>query len=78
VSGDSQAPATDAGGQPAAPYVSYSRIQTLLECPWKWALQYTLLKGYVEPVPMWAGVGGTAFHEATEVIDRDETWRNAG
>jgi ATP-dependent helicase/DNAse subunit B len=65
---------TDAPPAGEKHYVSYSRINTLFECPLKWALQYTL-RDYVEPIPMWAGVGGSACHAATETIDRQDLWR---
>lgn len=57
------------------PYISYSRINTFQECPWKWALTY-VHRDVVNPIPMWAGVGGTAFHEASEILDRHELWKD--
>lgn len=55
--------------------VSHSRISTFFECPEKWRLKYEH-RDLIEEIPMWAGVGGTAFHSATEDIDREELWRS--
>lgn len=64
----SDTPSTIAG-QP----VSHSRLSTYFECSKKWELKY-LHREIVQETPMWAGVGGTAFHSATEQIDREGSW----
>lgn len=48
-------------------------MSTLAECGWKFKVKY-LHADLIEQIPMWAGVGGSAFHSATEVIDREELW----
>lgn len=65
--------------QPIVPDVttertSHSRMSTFFECSWKWWVKYRNAD-LVDEVPMWAGVGGSAFHNATEQIDKEELWK---
>lgn len=56
---------------------SHSRMSTLAECGWKFKVKY-IHRDLIEEVPMWAGVGGSAAHAATEEIDLKELWRQSG
>lgn len=53
-------------------YVSHSSLDTYRQCPEKYRLTYVEGEGRK---PMMAGVGGSAVHHATEVIDHEELWR---
>ena len=56
-------------------YVSHSSLDAYGQCPKKWQLRYV---EQVEEKPMLAGVAGNAVHKATEIIDNDELWKDAG
>lgn len=51
-------------GQPA--HVSWSALETWLSCPTRYYLRRI---AKVEERPMFAGIGGSALHKATEDID---------
>ena len=51
---------------------SHSSLDTYMSCPMKYKLRYI---DRVEQIPMMAGVGGSAIHRATEIIDRNELWK---
>lgn len=52
---------------PGPAYVSYSQFTGWLKC----GEQYRLKRiARVKELPGWAGVGGSALHKATEVLDR--------
>lgn len=48
------------------PHVSWSSFDQYLSCPKRWQLGRLVR---VEQRPMWAGVGGSAVHKATELYD---------
>jgi len=52
---------------PELDWLSFSKLKQYIHCGKQFELERI---ERVEPIPMWAGVGGSAFHTAIEEIDR--------